>query len=114
MASFKNNGKLKLLIIVGTRPEIIRLSEVIKKCRKYFEAYVDTSSVVVNCSTRFADGFRYGMGAEVGVSTNKYHARGPVGLEGLIIYKYILEGDGHVVADYVGQNAKPYLHRKLT
>ena len=82
--------------------------------RAYFEAYVDTSSVVVNCSTRFADGFRYGMGAEVGVSTNKYHARGPVGLDGLIIYKYILEGDGHVVADYVGQNAKPYLHRKLT
>jgi glutamate-5-semialdehyde dehydrogenase len=82
--------------------------------RAYFEAYVDTSSVVVNCSTRFADGFRYGMGAEVGVSTNKYHARGPVGLDGLIIYKYILEGDGHVVADYVGQNAKSYLHRKLT
>ena len=82
--------------------------------RAYFEAYVDTSSVVVNCSTRFADGFRYGMGAEVGVSTNKYHARGPVGLDGLIIYKYILEGDGHIVADYVGANAKPYIHRKLS
>lgn len=82
--------------------------------RVYFEAYVDTASVTVNCSTRFADGFRYGMGAEVGISTNKYHARGPVGLDGLIIYKYILEGDGHVVADYVGTNAKPFKHRKLS
>lgn len=82
--------------------------------RAYFEAYVDTASVTVNCSTRFADGFRYGMGAEVGISTNKFHARGPVGLDGLIIYKYILEGDGHVVADYVGTNAKPFKHRKLS
>ena len=82
--------------------------------RAYFEAYVDTASVTVNCSTRFADGFRYGMGAEVGISTNKFHARGPVGLDGLIIYKYILEGEGHVVADYVGTNAKPFKHRKLS
>lgn len=81
--------------------------------KTYFEAYTDTASVTVNCSTRFADGFRYGMGAEVGISTNKYHARGPVGLDGLIIYKYILEGDGHVVSDYVGTNAKPFKHRKL-
>ncbi len=81
--------------------------------KRYFETFVDTSSVVVNCSTRFADGFRYGMGAEVGVSTNKFHARGPVGLEGLIIYKYILEGNAHIVADYSGSNGKKFKHTKL-
>ncbi len=80
--------------------------------KKYFQAYVDTASVMFNCSTRFADGFRYGMGAEVGVSTNKFHARGPVGLEGLVIYKYLLEGDAHVVADY-SDGSKSYKHEKL-
>lgn len=81
--------------------------------KNYFKAFVDTASVMINCSTRFADGFRYGMGAEVGVSTNKIHARGPVGLEGLIIYKYILEGHSHIVADYTGENAKQFKHTKL-
>lgn len=81
--------------------------------KDYFKKFVDTSSVVINCSTRFADGFRYGMGAEVGVSTNKFHARGPVGLEGLIIYKYILEGDSHIVADYAGVNPRKFKHIKL-
>ena len=68
---------------------------------------------MVNASTRFADGYRYGKGAEVGISTNKIHSRGPVGMEGLLIYKYILMGKGQVVADYAGKNAKPYTHRKL-
>ncbi|VVB93263.1 Gamma-glutamyl phosphate reductase [uncultured archaeon] len=74
---------------------------------------VDSSSVMWNASTRFADGFRYGKGAEVGISTNKIHARGPVGMEGLLIYKYALIGKGHEVADYVGKNARKYTHKKL-
>jgi glutamate-5-semialdehyde dehydrogenase len=74
---------------------------------------VDAATVMHNASTRFADGFRFGKGAEVGISTNKTHARGPVGLEGLVIYKYRLVGQGHVVADYVGPQAKPFTHRPL-
>jgi glutamate-5-semialdehyde dehydrogenase len=74
---------------------------------------VDSSSVMWNASTRFADGFRYGKGAEVGIRTNKIHARGPVGMEGLLIYKYALVGNGHKVADYVGKNARKYTHKKL-
>ncbi len=66
-----------------------------------FQNNVDSSSVMVNASTRFADGFRYGMGAEIGISTNKTHARGPVGLEGMVIYKFKLTGNGHLVKDYI-------------
>lgn len=74
---------------------------------------VDSASVMVNASTRFADGFRFGLGAEIGISTNKTHARGPVGLEGLVIYKYKLVGDGQIVADYSGKNGKSFKHKPL-
>ena len=66
-----------------------------------------------NCSTRFADGYRYGLGAEVGIATGKIHARGPVGLEGLVIYKYKLRGTGQVVAEYSGKDARKFTHRKM-
>ena len=69
------------------------------------------ANVFRNCSTRFADGFRYGFGAEVGISTSKLHPRGPVGLEGLATYKYRLTGEGHVVAPYTGPGARPFTHR---
>ncbi|MHC4172204.1 MAG: glutamate-5-semialdehyde dehydrogenase [Planctomycetota bacterium] len=74
---------------------------------------VDSANVFWNCSTRFSDGFRYGLGAEVGISTNKIHARGPVGLEGLVIYKWKLLGTGQVVADYSGSSAKKFTHKKI-
>jgi glutamate-5-semialdehyde dehydrogenase len=80
---------------------------------RQFTAEVDAAGVFHNCSTRFADGFRYGLGAEVGISTQKMPPRGPVGLEGLVTYKYELVGDGHVAATYAGANAKPFQHRDL-
>lgn len=83
-----------------------------RSARRFMDE-VDSSSVMCNCSTRFADGYRYGLGAEVGISTNKTHARGPVGLEGLTIYKYRLTGSGHIVADYSGEGARSFVHRKL-
>ena len=74
---------------------------------------VDSAGVYFNCSTRFADGFRYGFGAEVGISTNKTHARGPVGLEGLTIYKYKLIGNGQIVDDYA-KGIKQFHHKDLS
>ncbi|OHD15126.1 MAG: glutamate-5-semialdehyde dehydrogenase [Spirochaetes bacterium GWD1_27_9] len=77
-----------------------------------FQALVDSASVLVNCSTRFSDGYRYGFGAEVGISTGKIHSRGPVGLDGLIIYKYLVEGDGQIVDDY-SKGIKKFKHHRL-
>ena len=73
---------------------------------------VDAAGVYHNASTRFADGYRYGLGAELGISTTKLHARGPMGLEGLTTYKYKLFGDGHTVAQYV-KGEKHFRHRPL-
>lgn len=78
-----------------------------------FLSRVDAASVMWNASTRLADGFRYGFGAEVGIATDKIHARGPVGLEGLVTYKYQLEGNGHLVSDYEGADARSFLHRPI-
>ena len=74
---------------------------------------VDSADVFANCSTRFADGFRFGLGAEVGISTGKLHARGPVGLEGLTTYKYQLSGKGQLVKTYSGAGARSFTHREL-
>ena len=74
---------------------------------------VDAASVFHNASTRFADGYRYGLGAEVGISTEKVHARGPVGLEGLTTDKYYLEGDGQCVATYAGADAREFVHEEF-
>jgi glutamate-5-semialdehyde dehydrogenase len=79
----------------------------------YFMDHADTADAFVNCSSRFADGFRFGLGAEVGISTNKIHARGPVGLDGLVIYQWRLLGNGHTVAGYSGENARPFTHIPL-
>lgn len=80
---------------------------------EFFLARVDSAGVFHNCSTRFSDGFRYGFGAEVGISTQKIPPRGPVGLEGLITYKYLIRGRGQVVASYSGAKARPFTHRDL-
>ena len=82
---------------------------IITKDRKnadYFMDRVDSAGVYHNCSTRFADGFRYGFGAEVGISTGKLHARGPVGLDGLVTYKYKLYGSGQTVEPYAAGEKK--------
>ncbi|MGB3636577.1 MAG: glutamate-5-semialdehyde dehydrogenase [Rivularia sp. (in: cyanobacteria)] len=78
-----------------------------------FSSLVDAAGVYHNCSTRFADGFRYGFGAEVGISTQQIPPRGPVGLEGLVTYKYKMTGNGHIASSYTGEDAKPFLHKDL-
>lgn len=83
-----------------------------KATADHFMTLVDTGNAFLNCSTRFSDGFKYGFGAEVGISTNKIHARGPVGLDGLLIYKYKMFGNGHIVKDYA-EGKKAFTHKNI-
>ncbi|QQR59996.1 MAG: glutamate-5-semialdehyde dehydrogenase [Candidatus Melainabacteria bacterium] len=85
--------------------------------RDLFEKFftqVNSAGIYLNASTRFADGYRYGFGAEVGISTSNMHPRGPVGIEGLVTYKYKLIGNGQIVSDYVGKEARSFSHKDLT
>lgn len=84
-----------------------------EKTAHRFMASLDSANVFWNASTRFSDGYRYGLGSEVGISTGKIHVRGPTGLEGLTIYKYYLEGDGHIVADYEDNKSKKFTHKPI-
>ncbi|MGL5035212.1 MAG: aldehyde dehydrogenase family protein, partial [Microcystaceae cyanobacterium] len=88
------------------------VTEILEKATQFMNQ-VDAAGVYHNCSTRFADGFRYGFGAEVGISTQQMPPRGPVGLDGLVTYKYQLQGKGQIVATYSGENAKSFTHQDL-
>ena len=86
-----------------------------KERARQFQSGVDSACVFWNTSTRMADGMRFGFGTEVGISTNKIHARGPVGLEGLMIYKYFIDGSGQVAGEYFeGEGGKRWRHERMS
>jgi len=89
------DGAMEHIARYGSSHTDVIVTESLTRARRFLHE-VDSSSVMVNASSRFADGFEYGLGAEIGISTDKLHARGPVGLEGLTTLKYIVIGDGHI------------------
>lgn len=97
----------------GSHHTDVIVSEDPQAMRTFF-SLVDSADVFANCSTRFADGYRFGLGAEVGISTAKIHARGPVGLEGLMSTKYLIRGSGQVVSTYTGSEPRQFLHEELS
>ena len=103
------NGAIEHINKYGSGHTDSILSENQENIEKFMNL-VDSACVFSNCSTRFSDGFRFGFGAEVGISTNKTHARGPVGLDGLTIYKYKLFGKNQIVAPYA-QGEKSFKHK---
>jgi glutamate-5-semialdehyde dehydrogenase len=89
------NQAIEHIAVHGSNHTDAIVTEDFGRARRFLRE-VDSSSVMVNASTRFADGFEYGLGAEIGISTDKLHVRGPVGVEGLTTQKYIVLGDGHI------------------